>query len=91
MCLVIKFYIITMLLIIMCSTNPEIRTLPFTTMDEMSRQSKVGIMVVKDSATLSYLNSSQGIVEKRILALLNINKGELFVDSIEKGLEKVTL
>uniref|UniRef100_A0A0B7ALY3 Ionotropic glutamate receptor C-terminal domain-containing protein n=1 Tax=Arion vulgaris TaxID=1028688 RepID=A0A0B7ALY3_9EUPU len=76
------------LCVILFKTNPEIRTLPFTTMSEMSRQNKVGIMVVKNSATYNYLSSSTGEIEKRILAKL-IMQNKLLVDNTEHAIDKM--
>lgn len=70
--------------------NPEIRTLPFTTMDEMSRQSKVGVMVVNNSAAHAYLMSSQLKVERRILAIINAHKEQSIVGSTKEAIDKVS-
>lgn len=70
--------------------NPEIRTLPFTTMDEMSRQSKVGVMVVNNSAAHTYLMSSQLKVERRILAIINAHKEQSIVGSTKEAIDKVS-
>jgi ABC-type amino acid transport substrate-binding protein len=77
------------LCVVLFKTNPEIRTLPFTTMEEMSRQSKVGIMVVENSAAHKYLTSSPSPLEQNILAMINRNKKEHLVDNTEHGIDKM--
>ncbi|XP_005102071.2 glutamate receptor ionotropic, kainate 3 [Aplysia californica] len=70
--------------------SPEIRTLPFSTVDEMSRQSKVGIMVVGKSSAYRYLENSSGRVERRIFARLQADPSELVMKSTGEALEKMT-
>ncbi|CAG5114856.1 unnamed protein product, partial [Candidula unifasciata] len=77
------------LCVVLFKVNPEIRTLPFTTMSEMSRQNKVGIMVVRNSSTFTYLSNSQGLVERRVRAMLHTHQ-ELLVDTVEQAIDKMT-
>ncbi|RUS84383.1 hypothetical protein EGW08_007845, partial [Elysia chlorotica] len=77
------------LTVILFRVNPEIRTLPFTTLDELSRQKEVGLLVVRDSTAHRYLQSSGLKLESRLLAMVTANQDMLVVPSTAEGIRKV--
>ncbi|CAL1533987.1 unnamed protein product [Lymnaea stagnalis] len=77
------------LCVLLFRVNPEIRTLPFTTFDELSRQNKVGLMVVANTSAHRYLTISERAVEKRLLALIKLHEEDLFVGHVEEAIQKM--
>ncbi|KAK3746334.1 hypothetical protein RRG08_049738 [Elysia crispata] len=77
------------LTVILFRVNPEIRTLPFTTLNELSRQSQVGLLVIGNSTAHKYLKSSHNKLESRLLAVVTANQDHLIVPNFAEGMKKV--
>lgn len=77
------------LTVILFRVNPEIRTLSFTTLDEMSRQTETGLLVVANSSAHRYLQSSSLELESRLLGIVTANRDLLIVPNFQEGLRKV--
>ncbi|XP_055868244.1 probable glutamate receptor [Biomphalaria glabrata] len=66
---------------------PEIRTLPFSNMDEFCRQNKVDMLIVANSSSFNYLSNSKRLLERRLYQKLKPEN--VFVGDIDKAVKKM--
>ncbi|XP_076435387.1 glutamate receptor 2-like [Babylonia areolata] len=69
--------------------KPSIRSLPFATFDELSKQSSVAYGVVRGGSTQGYLNSSRRPVQSRLWGTISANADNVLVNSVQEGMLRV--
>nr|KAG5690968.1 hypothetical protein BaRGS_027287 [Batillaria attramentaria] len=74
---------------IFLAIKPSVRSLPFATFDELSKQSKVAYGIVGGGSTEYYLKTSTQPVQKRLWGTINAHDKNLMVDSVNAGIMRV--
>ncbi|KAH9513873.1 hypothetical protein Btru_031614 [Bulinus truncatus] len=75
------------LCVLLFRVNPEIRTLPFSNMDEFARQAKVDMLVVANSSSHNFLQNSPRPLHKRLL--LKLKKENIITGDVESAVKKM--
>lgn len=74
---------------IFLAMKPSVKTLPFATFDELSKQNEVAYGIVKNGSTMRYLQKSNRPLQKRLWGTINANLNGVATASINEGVKRV--
>ncbi|PVD18748.1 hypothetical protein C0Q70_21299 [Pomacea canaliculata] len=74
---------------IFLAMKPSVKTLPFATFDELSKQNEVAYGIVKNGSTMRYLQKSNRPLQKRLWGTINANLNKVATASINEGVKRV--